>query len=321
MSLPRLAIVIVSWNTRGDVLACLASLRAAAVSLPHETWVVDNASTDGTADAIAERHPEVRLVRASENLGFARGNNLALAALEAEHVLLLNPDTLVPPGAVEQLVAHLEAHPEVGAVGPRLIFGDGTFQLSAMPFVAPWDLYWEHARFPASLQPRAQRVPRRLYALPEAGACPVDMVIGAALLVRGEVLSRVGLLDEGYFMYGEEMDWCWRIRQAGWGVDWLAGATITHLGGRAAAQVPLSTLAHRFGSTFRFLRLHRGPGAERRARLALFLAAVQNLGWGGLRTLLGRQPREAWRREWTEARVALATAWHGQAAGHGPRAG
>jgi hypothetical protein len=321
VSRPRLAIVIVSWNTREDVLACLASLRAAALALSHETWVVDNASTDGSAAAIAEAHPEVRLMRAPTNLGFARGNNVALRQVAADHVLLLNPDTLVPPGALEQLVAHMEAHRDVGAVGPRLVYGDGAFQLSAMPFVAPWDLYWEHVRFPAVLQPGPQRHPRRLYAFPETGARAVDMVIGAALLVRGEVLARVGLLDEGYFMYGEEMDWCWRIQQAGWRVDWLADATVTHLGGRAAAQVPLPTIAHRFGSTFRFLRLHRGVGAERQARLALTLGALQNLAWGGVRTLLGRQATSAWPRAWAEARVALATAWHGRAAGLGPGAG
>jgi GT2 family glycosyltransferase len=321
MSRPRLAIVVVNWNTRDDVLACLASLRAAAVALPHVTWVVDNASTDGSADAIAAAHPEVQLLRAPENLGFARGNNVALERVEADHVLLLNPDTLVAPGQLERLVAHVDAHPEVGAVGPRLVYGDGAFQLSAMPFVAPLDLYWEHARYPGLLQPRAQRHPRRLYAFPTTGARAVDMVIGAALLVRSEVLARVGPLDEGYFMYGEEMDWCWRIRQAGWRVDWLADATVTHLGGRAAAHVPLPTVAHRFGSTFRFLRLHRGAAAERRARLALAAAVLQNLAWGGVRTLLGRQAPADWRREAREARVALATAWHGRAAGLGPGAG
>ncbi|MEB3220697.1 MAG: glycosyltransferase family 2 protein [Candidatus Sericytochromatia bacterium] len=321
MSQPTLAIVIVSWNTREDVLACLASLRQAGLAVPHAIWVVDNASTDGSAEAIAASHPEARLISAPTNLGFARGNNVALAQVEADHVLLLNPDTLVAPGQLERLVAHLEAHPRVGAVGPRLVFGDGSYQLSAMPFVAPWDLYWEHARFPAALQPAAQRQPRRLYAFPEAGAREVDMVIGAALMVRREVLSRVGPLDEGYFMYGEEMDWCWRIRQAGWRVEWLADATVTHLGGRAAAHVPLPTIAHRFGSSFRFLRLHRGPRAERWARLAVALASVQNVAWGAVRLALGREPRDSWGRGLAEARVALATAWRGRAAGIGPQGG
>ena len=309
---PALSILIVNWNTRDDVVACLASLEAAAIAVPHEVLVVDNASTDGSADAIAARFPAYRLIRAPRNLGFAGGNNLALAEATGDALLLLNPDTLVGPGQLERLVAHLAAEPACGVVGPRLVFGDGSFQLSATPFVTPGDVFWEYARFPKALMPRAQREPRRLYAFPAEAALPVDTVMGAALMIRRAVYAAIGPLDEGYFMYGEEMDWCRRAKAAGWRVDWLPTATITHLGGRATARVPYRMLAHRYASTFRFLAIHDGPGAARRARALLALAALQNLALATARWLARRDDRASWLHDVRGHATVLGTALAGR---------
>ncbi|MEB3196846.1 MAG: glycosyltransferase family 2 protein [Candidatus Sericytochromatia bacterium] len=308
-----LAVVIVNWNTRHDLMVCLSSCRRAEIALPHQIWVVDNASSDGSADAVLQSFPEVQLLRAPENLGFAAGNNLALEKIRATYVLLLNPDTIVSHRQIETLVAHLEEHPEVGVVGPRLVYEDGSFQLSAMPFVRPADLYWEHARFPAFLQPAAQRRPRRLYVFPEREARDVEMVIGAVLLIRGAVIAKVGLLDPAFYMYAEEMDWCFRVWQAGYRVQWLPTACVTHIGGRAAAHVPLPTLSYRFASTLRFLNKHFGATAVRQARALLALAALQNAILATLLRTLGRIDRAVWRRTLRENQVVLMTALRGRA--------
>lgn len=310
---PRLSILIVNWNTREDLLGCLGSLRAAALAVAHEVIVVDNASADGSADAVAAGFPEVRLLRAPRNLGFAGGNNLAIAAAAGEFLMLLNPDTLVRAGELEKLVAHLEAHPGVGIVAPRLVYGDGSFQLSATPFVTPADVYFEFARFPRALQPRAQREPRRLYAFDPVAPKAVDTVMGAAMAVRRAVVDQIGVLDEGYFMYGEEMDWCWRARAAGWEVHWLPTAVVTHLGGRAAARVPYAMLAHRFASTFRFLRLRAGAAAALRARAFLAVAAVQNAALTLVRALARRDDPDTTRHDLKGALTVLGTALRGRA--------
>lgn len=310
---PRLSILVVNWNTREDLLACLGSLRDAAIAVPHEVVVVDNASADGSADAVAAAFPVYRLIRASRNLGFAGGNNLAIAEATGDLLMLLNPDTLVRAGELEKLVAYLDAHPAVGIVAPRLVYGDGSFQLSATPFVTPADVYYEFARFPRALQPRAQREPRRLYAFDPVEAKAVDTVMGAAMLVRRAVVDQIGGLDEGYFMYGEEMDWCWRAKAAGWEVHWLPTAEVTHLGGRAAARVPYEMLAHRFASTFRFLRLRQGAGAALRARALLAVGAVQNAGLTLARAAARRDDAETTRHDLKGALTVLATALRGKA--------
>ncbi|MFP5503976.1 MAG: glycosyltransferase family 2 protein, partial [Candidatus Sericytochromatia bacterium] len=173
---PLLSILIVNWNTRDLLLDCLRSLREAAIAMPFELIVVDNASTDGSAEAVSRAFPEARLIANAENVGFARANNQALAESRGELLLLLNPDTVVAPGQIERMLGYMQAHPRCGILGPKLLNPDGSFQLSAVPFIEPWDLYWEYARFPRSLQPRAQKAPRRLYPFEPWRAMPVDYV-------------------------------------------------------------------------------------------------------------------------------------------------
>jgi GT2 family glycosyltransferase len=301
---PTLSILIVNWNTRELLLACLRSITAEA-----EIVVVDNASADGSADAVAAAFPHVTLIRNERNLGFAAANNQAYRACHGTYVLLLNSDTLVPPGSLERLVAYMEAHPRVGIVGPRLEYGDGSYQISALRFSRPWDVFYEYARFPRRLQPAAQKAPRRLIELAPLEATPVEYVMGAALLIRREVADAVGLMDEAYFMYAEEVDWCYRVHQAGWEVMYLPTAVVTHLGGRSTDQVPDLMLAYRFASTFRFMRLHYGRATTLGARALLALAAAQNsllaLAWrlagketpGGLAAELHRNG-VVWRTAW-----------------------
>jgi N-acetylglucosaminyl-diphospho-decaprenol L-rhamnosyltransferase len=238
-----LAIVVVSYNTSLLTRACLQSVYRALEDehLSAHVRVVDNASVDGSADMIREEFPQVTLTALAENHGFARGTNLALSSIDAErdpprHVLLLNPDTLVKPGALSQMLALLDAKPTAGAVGAQLEYGDGTFQHGAFRFPTLWMTFFDfwtinHRLINSRLN---GRYPQRLY---RAGVpFAIDHPLGAAMMIRWETLGRVGTLDEGYYMYCEEIDWCIRARRAGWGVYCVPQAHIVHLAGQSTSQ-------------------------------------------------------------------------------------
>jgi N-acetylglucosaminyl-diphospho-decaprenol L-rhamnosyltransferase len=226
---PDLSVVLVSYNTRDLLDACLKSLGAGLGGRAAEIWVVDNASRDGSAEQVRASHPGVRLIVNPENIGFACACNQALRRANGKYLLLLNPDSLAPPGALDQLAAVLDTHPEAAVCGPLLLNTDGSPQIS-----------W--ARFPtltSELRGRLDRSqsPYRLedFAGParRAALCPfaVDWVGGACFLVRAEAARGAGLLDEGFFLYGEEVDWCRRFRRAGGKVLLAPAVTVTHQGG------------------------------------------------------------------------------------------
>ncbi|HWQ12267.1 MAG TPA: glycosyltransferase family 2 protein [Roseiflexaceae bacterium] len=269
-ALSSVGVAIVSFNTRALLRACLTSLRAC--TLPLRVVVVDNASRDGSAAMVRACFPEVELVEPGRNLGFAAGTNAALRALGGgdsaqplDYLLLLNADTVVHPGAIETLAAFLAAHPRVGAVGPRLLNPDGTVQPAAFRFptllmtaldlfppgeALPGRLYgsWWHGRYP---QERGE------------APFPIDHPLGACILTRPEVLAQVGLLDEGYFMYAEEVDWCLRVRRAGWAIWQEPRARVTHVGGASTRQLRARMQVALYASRMRLFHAHYGA---RRAR-------------------------------------------------------
>jgi hypothetical protein len=307
MSHPTVAAVIVSYNTAALLRDCLASL--ASCRLPLQIVVIDNASRDGSAALVRAEFPAVALVEAGYNAGFAGGTNLGLAALgllderpatdEASRaaaearpsslvlrpssILVLNPDTVVQPGAVEALVAFLEAHPRVGLVGPRLLNPDGSAQPAAFRFptlaMAALDLF-----------PPGEVLPGRLYGswwhgrYPQDGGeapFPIDHPLGACMLVRREALAAAGPMDAGYFMYSEEVEWCWRIRRAGWAIWQVPAARVTHVGGAATRQFRHKMLVALWRSRDRFAAV-AGPPWRYRAHRAIVRAGMLRLtleGW------------------------------------------
>ncbi len=242
MSRLDLAIVIVSWNVRELLAACLESLDFQIPNSKFQIVVVDNASADGSAEMVASRFPHVRLIANRHNPGFAGGNNQAMRAVTIHdshlprYVLLLNPDTLARAGAIEALVNFMDSAPQAGACGARLVYGDGSFQHSAFGFPGLAQIaldFWPlHRRL---LDSRLNgRYPRRLYAAGEP--FEVDHPLGAALMARTEAIAQVGLMDDGFHMYCEEIDWCWRIKRAGWKIYCVPRAEIVHYGGQSTAQ-------------------------------------------------------------------------------------
>jgi GT2 family glycosyltransferase len=245
----NLGVVIVSYNVRELLHGCLNSLFADITRTPGleaQVVVVDNNSADGSAEMVAAAFPQIRLFANEENLGFAGGNNQGLrhlgfgetepSAHRPDAVLLLNPDTEVQPGALAAMTGFLGEHPAAGGCGARLNYPDGSLQHGAFHFPGLTqlflDLYPVHHRL---LDSRLNgRYPRRLYDGVEPFA--IDFALGAALMVRAEAIAAAGLLDEGYFMYAEEMDWQRRIQDAGWPLYCAPAARITHYEGQSARQ-------------------------------------------------------------------------------------
>ncbi len=277
---PDLTIVIVNWNVGELVCAALGSLcgspSARTVNgdlflgdLATEIVVVDNASQDDSVAQIRAAYPQVTLIESPTNVGFAAGNNLALRSGSHRYLLLLNPDTKVVDDAVLTMVRYLQAHPEVGVVGPQLRYGDGTYQSSRRRFPTLWTAIWESTLlgqwFPQN--PWLRRY--HLAETPDDQTQRVDWVNGACMLVRGEIVDQVGLLDEAYFMYSEELDWCRRIQQAGWEVAYVPEAVVIHHEARSSDQV--SALKHiRFNvSKIHYFRKHHGWLAAQTLRVYL----------------------------------------------------
>ena len=254
-----LSVVILNYNTREHLRACLASL-AAEVSrsaVKAEVFVVDNASTDGSADMVSTDFPWVRVVRSPLNGGFAYGNNLALSRARGEAILLLNPDTTLAPGTIAALLWRLDAHPEAGVIGPKLLRPDGSMHLACRrSFPTPEVAFYRIAGL-SRLFPTSRRFARYnlTYADPDL-ALEVDSVCGACLLIRRAVVERIGLLDERFFLYGEDLDWCLRAREAGWTVRYEPGVVVQHQHGAASRQRALRTTYHFFRAMDLFYRKH-----------------------------------------------------------------
>ncbi len=267
---PGISVAVVSWNTRDLLLGCLESLLADAGALDMEVVVVDNASTDSTAEMMQERFPQVTFLRNEANLGFAAANNQALRLSDAPHLLLLNPDTVVHPGAIDALVAHLDHHPDAGAVGPRLLNPDGSHQISCHPFPSLARELWRLLHLDL-LAPFAAYSDRKWS---RAGSESVDSVQGACLLVRQRALAEAGALDDGYFIYSEEVDLCLRLRQLGWGIDWLSAAKVTHYGGQSTRQAATPMFLQLYRAKVQYFRKHRGRAAARAYKGILAFASL-----------------------------------------------
>jgi N-acetylglucosaminyl-diphospho-decaprenol L-rhamnosyltransferase len=297
-----LSVVIVSWNTRELLARCLSSVLAAGSSaneatqrgsadrLSLEVMVVDNASADGSAQMVRERFPKVGLLANTENLGFARANNQMVPSCAGRYVLLLNPDTVVDPGALQALVAFMDEHPTAGAAGARLLNEDGSLYPSCQP--APslprefWRLFHLDAVWPLARYRMEQwdaTTPRE-----------VDVVQGACLILRRAMLDQVGLLDEDYFIYSEEVDLCHRLRKRGWQLWWVPQAVVTHYGGQSTRQVARTMFLRLYQGKVLYFRKNHGRGAAQLYKLILLAAALVRLGLSPL-AVLGRSGERAQR--------------------------
>ncbi|MFC1568360.1 glycosyltransferase family 2 protein [Candidatus Margulisiibacteriota bacterium] len=244
-----LSIIILNMNNRPLLEKCLTSIYQQTQRISLEVIVVDNASSDGSQEMVESRFPQVKLIANQKNLGFSKANNQGLKVFNARYAMLLNDDTEVKPGALDKLVEFMDKHPEVGACGPKLLNADG------------------------SLQRQGGLLSRRFWR--SRKPVPVDFVIGAALLVRKEVIDEVGTMDENLFFYNDDLDWCLSIREAGWPVYFVPEAGIMHYGGYSSRRTFKRRLfVEGFKGGLYFCRKHYGELAFHVYRLVLTLVLV-----------------------------------------------
>ncbi len=273
----EISIAIVNWNVRHLLQRCLRSIFEHSGGLRLEIIVVDNASSDGSVNMVRQDFPQVHLIANQDNVGFPRGNNQAIAASRGRYVLLLNPDTEIVGEALDTMVAYLDAHPQVGALGPQLLNPDGSVQSSRRRFPTMATAFLESTILQLWF-PR-NRVLSRYYLLDRADdeTQEVDWVMGACLLARRQAIEQVGLLDEDYFMYSEELDWCYRFKKQGWQVVYLPAARVVHHEGKSSEQVVPARHIHFQRSKVLFFKKHFGP--RRAEALRLFLLATYVYQW------------------------------------------
>jgi len=281
-TLNDLAVIIVSYNTCALLRNCLRALEASSHSTPA-IWVVDNASQDGSAEMVRAEFPYAHLLQPGYNLGFAAANNLALRRLGfgsvapsvqlPEYVLFLNPDTEVQADAVARMRAFLRDMPRAGVVGPALVYPDGSFQHSAFRFPTLWQVWFDLVQWPGRFveSPLNGRYPRALYDAGEPFI--IDHPLGAAFMTRAQVIQQVGLMDERFFMYAEEIDWCMRVKRAGWEIYCLPTAVIVHHGGGSTRQQPARMNEVLWRSRFCLFEKHYGKFFAWGARLLLRFAS------------------------------------------------
>lgn len=230
----RVAILVISFNTRDMTLDCLRTIAAGAERTAHEVIVVDNASGDGSAEAIAREFPEFRLIASKENLGFAAANNLAATHATAERLLLLNPDTLVDAGAIDRLVAFADRHPAAGIWGGRTRFADGSANpTSCWQRPTPWSVFCSATGLAGLFKGSRLFNPESVGILPDGAELPVDVVTGCWLLIDRALWEKLGGFDPAFFMYGEDADLCLRARAFGARPMVSAAAEIVHHGGQS----------------------------------------------------------------------------------------
>lgn len=300
-----LAIIIVSWNTRELLGRCLASVHAslAGSGIAYRIVVVDNDSADGTAALLRDEHPDVTLIEAGRNLGFAGGNNLALRWLlgravaspepPPDYLFLLNPDTEVVGDGIVRLVRYLEQRPDVAVVGPQLRYPDGSAQPSRRRFPSPAVFFWESTplewRWPANPWARHYRMADR----PDDVEQEAGWLVGAALMVRRDAVMRAGLLDAGYALYSEELEWQRRLAEAG-RIVYLPETVVVHHEGKSSAQVPARRLVAFHRSRLRYITQAHGPVLAGAVHRFLLLAYAAELAIEALKWLAGhRRPLRA----------------------------
>ena len=240
-----LAIVIVNYNTKDELDDCLCTLAASVYSFELRVVVVDNHSTDASIEMVRERHPWVQVIAAERNGGYAYANNIGLRAMGFEndavespcYALLLNPDTLLPPDALQHVFEFAEANPDVGVVGPKLVRLDGSLDKACRRSFPTPRVSAFHMLYLDRLFPQSKIFARyNLSFLDVDEQVDVDSVVGAFMFMRREALQDVGLLDEAFFMYGEDLDLCYRIKEAGWRVVYYPRTVVTHIKGAASSK-------------------------------------------------------------------------------------
>ncbi len=251
-----LSLCIVSWNVTDDLKNCLESLREGAAGISSEIILVDNASEDDTVDMVRREFPDVQVIANAHNAGFAAANVQAMEQAVGRYLLMLNPDTLVPPGGMAQLIRFADAHPEAGVVGPKLVYGDGRLQHSCRSFPTAGAALFRNTILGRLFPRTSANASYLMENWDHSEVREVDWVSGACLLIRRDAFDQIGPLDTSFYWGSEDVDYCWRTHKAGWKVVYTPEPVITHLVGRSTDKVPIKTLLRHHRSMYQLYSKH-----------------------------------------------------------------
>jgi GT2 family glycosyltransferase len=284
--MPDVSIIIVNWNTRQLLADCINDVKSYTHDLTYEIIVVDNASSDGSQEMVRATFPDVHLIANNENVGFARANNQAIRCSRGRYVLLLNSDAFVRDQTIAQTVAFMDAHPAAGMVGCKLRYADGRLQPSCTTFPT---LFTElliatqlERLFPKSRLFGAYRMTYWDF----NDIREVDVIMGAYMLVRATAIEQLGMLDESYFMYSEEVDWCYRFKQNGWKVYFYPYVETIHLWGGSSKPVRVEMLIQLYLSRVAFFRRYYGTTSANLLKLIVGFSCLLRIGPGSWYYLL-----------------------------------
>jgi GT2 family glycosyltransferase len=255
------SIIIVSWNARGYLHDCLVSIRETGAAMVGQVIVVDNGSSDGSPEMVAQDFPEVELIQTGSNLGFARANNIGLKRASGAYVALINSDVIVHEKCIERLVEFLERHPSVGLVGPKIVSGDSHVQPSCRRLPSLWNTTCRALAIDGLMSQHPWFSGQAIRDSDPKAAAEVEVLSGCFWLARREAVAQVGGLDERFFFYAEDLDWCKRMWDAGWQVTYLPEASATHFGGGSSGNAPLRYSIELLRANLIYWRKHYGrPG-------------------------------------------------------------
>lgn len=294
-----LSIIIVNWNTKKLLFDCLESVYRTVRKASFEVIVVDNGSTDGSVQAVSKAYPAVRLIANTKNHGFAKANNMALKKMNGKCAVLLNSDTIVKDSAFDRMLDFMERHPQAGVCGPQLLNGDGSKQNSTGVFPTLFAEFTSKSLTRIFL-PRAYKEAFGSKDIRLMEPAIVDFIMGACMMVRKQVLDHVGMLDEDYFFFYEEIDWCFRMKKAGWHVYHIPNVEIYHFGGQSTKNISLKARAESWRSRYLFFIKNMkltGPAVAGLYLTGFSVATMRFFGYSVLNTLVLfslRRLRQRW---------------------------
>lgn len=286
-----LSIVIVNWNTRELLSRCLRSVYDTTRHLGFEVIVVDNASTDGSRDMVRREYPGAILIASAENEGFAKANNRAIRRSQGRYILLLNSDAFVCENTIEHMVTFMEGRPEAGMAGCKLLYEDGRLQPSCYAFPTLFTEFYIAVGLD-KLFPRSRLFGKYCMTYWDFDDVrEVDVILGAFMLVRATAVADVGLMDERYFMFSEEVDWCYRFKEKGWKIYFYPHVEAVHLWGGSTRQVQAEMLMQLYGNRIEFFRKHYGKLSARLLKLVIGFNCLLRIGPGAWYYLRSDDPQ------------------------------
>ena len=290
--MPDVSVIIVNWNTKQYLINCLHSVINITGGYLQDLVVVDNSSTDGSAEAVENQFPQVKLIRNKENLGFAKANNIGIRASTGLYLCLINSDVIVQDGCIEKLINFMDHHPETGLCGPRILNPDLTLQVSCRHFPSIWNNICQalglNKLFPKSAFFSEPFM--KYWAHDEIKN--VDVLSGCFWMIRREASDEVGLLDEDFFIYGEDIDWCKRFHKAGWDVVFYPDAEVIHIGGASSANAPIKFYLEMQKADLQYWRKHHGRSGQVMYGMIIILRQVLRIIHGIFQYILHKSQRK-----------------------------